>query len=78
MDETTKWFQCGCIGLLKHYLYLMCVRYLFNRMMVKKKKKKKHSSRAGLEPATFELEVQCANPLRHRDARLFGRKFTFY
>ena len=21
----------------------------------------------GLEPTTFELEVQCANPLRHRD-----------
>ena len=36
----------------------------------KKKKKKRKSSRAGLEPATFELEVQCANPLRHRDIRL--------
>lgn len=34
-----------------------------------KKKVKKRSSRAGLEPATFELEVQCANPLRHRDIR---------
>ena len=48
----------------------MCVRYL--QIDGKGKKKEKHSSRAGLEPATFELEVQCANPLRHRDARLFG------
>ena len=39
---------------------------------VGEKKEKENTSRAGLEPATFELEVQCANPLRHRDARLFG------
>ena len=33
----------------------------------KKKREEENTSRAGLEPATFELEVQCANPLRHRD-----------
>ena len=33
----------------------------------KKTKKQKKTSRVGLEPTTFELEVQCANPLRHRD-----------
>lgn len=32
------------------------------------KGKKKKASRVGLEPTTFELEVQCANPLRHRDS----------
>ena len=29
--------------------------------------KKKKTSPVGLEPTTFELEVQCANPLRHGD-----------
>ena len=32
----------------------------------KEKKKKKKPPLVGLEPTTFELEVQCANPLRHR------------
>ena len=31
------------------------------------KKIKQKTSLVGLEPTTFELEVQCANPLRHRD-----------
>ena len=31
-----------------------------------KKKRKKKPPLVGLEPTTFELEVQCANPLRHR------------
>ena len=30
-------------------------------------KAKQVPSLPGLEPGTFELEVQCANPLRHRD-----------
>ena len=30
----------------------------------------KKSSLVGLEPTTFELEIQCANPLRHRDLML--------
>ena len=32
----------------------------------KKKKGKKTTPLVGLEPTTFELEVQCASPLRHR------------
>ena len=32
----------------------------------KRKKKEKKTPLVGLEPTTFELEVQCANPLRHR------------
>ena len=31
----------------------------------KKKRKKRRAPPVGLEPTTFELEVQCANPLRH-------------
>ena len=29
--------------------------------------REKKTSPVGLEPTTFELEVQCANPLRHGD-----------
>ena len=39
-----------------------CTRKIKN--VVRKKKK---TSPVGLEPTTFELEVQCANPLRHGD-----------
>ncbi len=33
---------------------------------------KKISSQVGLEPTTFELEVQCANPLRHWDTYFYN------
>ena len=32
---------------------------------MKKKKRKKRTPPVGLEPTTFELEVQHASPLRH-------------
>ena len=37
------------------------------------------TSLVGLEPTTFELEVQCANPLRHRDLddRMWYRKLVY-
>ena len=36
------------------------------RKILVKAKQKKNTPLVGLEPTTFELEVQCANPLRHR------------
>ena len=36
-------------------------------MQKKRCEQKKKTSPVGLEPTTFELEVQCANPLRHGD-----------
>ena len=43
------------------------VEYVLSKMLGKKKKKgKKTTPLVGLEPTTFELEVQCASPLRHR------------
>ena len=44
------------------------VEYVLSKMLEKKKKKKekKTTPLVGLEPTTFELEVQCASPLRHR------------
>ena len=42
------------------------VEYVLSKMLGKKKKAKKTTPLVGLEPTTFELEVQCASPLRHR------------
>ena len=43
------------------------VEYVLSKMLEKKKKKRKKTTPlVGLEPTTFELEVQCASPLRHR------------
>ena len=42
------------------------VEYVLSKMLEKKKKGKKTTPLVGLEPTTFELEVQCASPLRHR------------
>ena len=42
------------------------VEYALSKMLEKKKKRKKTTPLVGLEPTTFELEVQCASPLRHR------------
>ena len=45
--------------------------YIVTKKKIKKNKKNKKNKKintplVGLEPTTFELEVQCANPLRHR------------
>ena len=42
------------------------VEYVLRKKLEKKKEKEKTSPLVGLEPTTFELEVQCASPLRHR------------
>ena len=43
------------------------------RFKLGKKKKKRYAPLVGLEPTTFELEVQHASPLRHRGCGEFVR-----
>ena len=43
-----------------------------------KKGKKKLTPLVGLEPTTFELEVQHANPLRHRGCWVYTMNITIF
>ena len=44
----------------------------------RKKGKKKITPLVGLEPTTFELEVQHANPLRHRGCWVYTMNITIF